>query len=129
MLKRGMSRYDVRMPRRFQFSIGDALLATAVAAVVTATIASREAVISFLAFSVLLIFIWRRPVLFRLWITTAIGFGSGLLTAMLYHATGHMTFMSDFRMTSDQLAGWGAGIITGGFVAWRLFLINPPHDA
>ncbi|HVX13306.1 MAG TPA: hypothetical protein VHC22_19130 [Pirellulales bacterium] len=116
------------MPRRFQFSLGDVLLATAVAAVIAATIASREAVVSFIAFSLLLIFVRSRPVLFRLWIITAIGFGSGVLTAMLYQAMAQVTFMSDFRMASDQLAGWGAGMVTGGFVAWRLFLINPPRD-
>jgi hypothetical protein len=116
------------MSRRFQFSLADALLATALFAAITATVVSKEAVISFVAFSLLLIFIWPRPVLFRLWITTAIGFGSGLLTAMLYRATGNVTFMLDFRMTSDQLAGWGAGMLVGGFVAWRLFLTNRPRD-
>ena len=116
------------MSRRFQFSLGDVLLATAIVAVAATTVASREVVVSFIAFSVLLVFIWPRPVLFRLWITTAIGFGGGLLTAMLFRAMGEASYMSDFRMTSDQLAGWGAGMLAGGSVAWRLFLANPPRE-
>jgi hypothetical protein len=116
------------MSRRFQFSLGDILLATAVVAVAATTVASREVVVSFIGFSVLLVFIWPRPVLFRLWITTAIGFGGGLLTAMLFHAVGHVSYMSDFRMPTDELAGWGAGMLAGGFVAWRLFLSNPPRE-
>jgi hypothetical protein len=115
------------MSRRFQFSLRDILLATAVVSVVSATVASGEAIISFVAFSVLLIFIWRRPLLFRLWLTTAIGFGSGLLTAMLYGISGYIKFVWPYHMTTDELAGWGAGMVAGGLVAWRLFLSNPPR--
>lgn len=114
------------MSRRFQFSLDDVLLTTAVAAVSAATVASREAIISFVAFGLLLIFIWRRPLLFRLWLTAAIGFGSGLLTAMTFQTIGQPSYNSDFRMLSNELAGWGAGMVCGGLAAWRLFLSNPP---
>jgi hypothetical protein len=52
------------MPRRFQFSL---ILGTAVAAKVFITIAAKESVISFIAAGVLLLVIWHRPVLVRLW--------------------------------------------------------------
>ncbi|HWB07836.1 MAG TPA: hypothetical protein VG826_01235 [Pirellulales bacterium] len=115
------------MSRRFQFSLGDVLLTTGVAAVIAATVASREAILSFVGFSALLIFIWRRPVLLRLWLATALGFGSGLLTAMTLHTCGHVSYISDVRMPSDELAGWGTGLVCGGLAVWRLFLSNPPE--
>jgi hypothetical protein len=114
------------MSRRFQFSLGDALLGTAVVAAIVATIASREAIIGFVAFSVLLVFVWQRPVLFRFWLIAALGIGSGLLTAMFFHATGNYSYLSNLRMTTDELAGWGTGMLVGGLVAWLLLLSNPP---
>lgn len=119
-------RYNARMSRRLQFSIADGLLATAVVAAVVATISTREAVVSFITLSALLAFLWHRPVLFRLWAATAMGLGSGLLVAMLrYHNDDHQ-YLWDFRMYSNEAAGWGAGLLVGGAVAYRAFISNPP---
>ena len=114
------------MPRRFQFSLADGLIVTAIAAALTATLATHEAVVSFITLAALLAFVWNRPVIFRLWASTAMGLGGGMLVAMLYRGALDHQCLSDFRMHTEELAGWGAGLLIGGFVAYRSFLSNPP---
>ncbi len=116
------------MSRRFQFSLRDILLATGIVAAAAATIATGEVRISFISFAVLLIFVWQRPVLFRLWLITAMGVGAGLLTAMHYQAAGQIGYLADFKMSVDEIAGWGAGMLVGGLAAWQALLRNPPHQ-
>lgn len=117
------------MARRFQFSIADGLLATAVAAAVVATIAARKSAISFIAAGVLLLFIWHRPVLVRLWVVGTTGFGSGVLTAMFCRHAGAHDYLLEFGMYTDDLVGWGAGLLVGGLIAYRSFISNPPAEA
>src|SRR5690348_10303230 len=107
------------MNGKFQFSIAEGLLATALVAAVVASVATKEAVVSFIALAALPAFVWHRPVIFRLWVTTAIGLGSGLLTAMLYRGLIDHQYLSDLRMHTEELAGWGAGLLIGGLTAYR----------
>lgn len=121
------SRYTIPMPR-FQFTITDGLLVTAVAAAIVASIATKEAVVSFITLASLLAFVWHRAVLFRLWLTTATGLGAGLMTAMLYRGLIDHQYLSGFRMDTDELAGWGGGLVIGSLAAYRCFLSNPPRQ-
>ena len=115
------------MPHPLQFSIADGLLGTAVAAAIVASIATKEAVVSFITLAALLAFVWHRPVLFRLWLTMTIGLGTGLLTAMLYRGLIDHQYLSGFRMDTDEIAGWGGGLLIGSLAAYRCFLSNPPQ--
>lgn len=114
------------MSRRFQFTIADGLLLTAVVAAIVASITTHEAVVSLITLSSLLAFIWHRPVIFRLWATATMGIGSGILVAIYFHGKGEHQYLSGYRMHTDELAGWGAGLLVGAFVAYRAFLSNPP---
>jgi hypothetical protein len=119
------------MARPFQFGLSDILLLTAIVAALVATIASRQATIPFITQGILLMFVWHRPVVLRLWVTGTIGLGCGLLVAMLFRGKVDPVYFRDFGMYVQDVAGWGAGMIGGGLVAWRLFIANPPvrHEA
>jgi hypothetical protein len=114
--------------RRFQFSVADGLLVTAIVAALVATLTTKEAVVSFITLAALVAFVWHRPVLFRLWASTSMGLGSGMLVAMLHRGAVEHMYLSDFRMHTEEIAGWGAGLLVGGCVAYRSFLSNPPPN-
>jgi hypothetical protein len=126
-LASGPRRWDAGgTTRPFQFGLRDILLVTAVIAALVATITSRQATIAFVALGILLMFLWHRPVLLRLWTTGTIGLGCGLLVAMVYRGKVEHVYLGEFGMNTEDMAGWGAGMIGGGLTGWRLFITNPP---
>ena len=54
------------------------------------------------------------------------GLGSGLVGAMLYRGLIDQQYVHDFRMHTEEIAGWGVGLLVGGLVAYRPFMSNPP---
>ena len=66
---------------RFQFSIVDVLLVTVLVAGILAAVASGQAEIAFSTASFMLLGIWNRPVILRLWAVGILGLGSGLFSA------------------------------------------------
>jgi hypothetical protein len=114
------------MLRPFQFGLRDILLVTAIVAALVGAIASRDATIAFVAQGILLMFVWQRPVILRLWTTGTIGLGCGLLVAMLFRSKFPSGYVIEFGMPADYVAGWGAGMVVGGLTAWRLFITRPP---
>jgi hypothetical protein len=110
----------------FQLNLRDIFLVTAIVAAVVASIARQEIRIALLTLAIFPLVIWRRPVVMRVWIVTAAGFGSGLLMAMLYVGMWKDQYIRELGAMTAELAGWGAGLVVGTLSAWRLFLSNPP---
>ena len=114
------------MKTRFQVTLTDLLLITAVVAATVATLSSHEATIVFIALSVLVLFIWWRPVVMRFWCVGIIGGGAANLVCGVLTMRVGQTYILAAGMTSMDLAAWGAGWLVGGIVACRLFLRDPP---
>lgn len=101
------------------------MLFSAIVAVVTAVLASRHLVIALLAIGLALPIIWKRPIVFRFWVVLTTGLGSGL--AWFGYLGERHYYESDFGMTTDELSGWGVGMLLGGVAAYWLFLRRPPE--
>jgi hypothetical protein len=45
---------------------------------------------------------------------------------MLYRGKVEHFYLRDFGVGTEDIAGWGAGMIGGALTAWRLFITKPP---
>jgi hypothetical protein len=113
--------------RPFQIGLRDIFLATALIAGLLAGIAGQQARISFLTLALIGLFVWRRPIMMRIWLVVMCGFGSGLFAAMMCLGMFGESFLEAFGATNTELMGWGVGMLVGAIVAWRLLLTNPPQ--
>ncbi len=111
---------------RYQYSLGDLLLFSGITAVVLATVVSRQSLIAFVALGLSLPWVCRRPTVFRYWLVLTIGLGSGLAWFAHHREKYNPDYIGDFGMDTNELGGWGIGMLVGGAAAYWLFLRNPP---
>jgi len=93
--------------KRYQVSIGDILLFTALVAGIVGAYFREYAPIGFMTASVLGIFLWHRPVGAKVWAIAMIGLGTGLF-ASGFHGGNRL------MQTDSDAVGWGAGMAVGG---------------
>ena len=111
---------------RYQFSMRDLFLAVVPAAALTATIVTQEGIVVLGVLGCMLLFVWHRPVLMRFWAVLTLGLGSGIAAAMVYRGKYPLSLVPEWSMLTDELAGWGFGMVVGGLVACWAFIRNPP---
>lgn len=92
--------------KRWQVSIGDILLFTALVAGIVAAVYREFAPIAFMTASVLGLFLWHRPVGAKLWAIAMIGLGTGLFASGVHGGNRLM-------QTDSDAVGWGAGMAAG----------------
>ena len=100
---------------RFQFRITDPLLLTALIAGIVAAAVTQTPAIALATASSMVLFIWNRPVLFRLWTVGMIGLGAGLLFA------GLNSQFYTFNLQHGEQIAWGAAMLCGSIAAFVLF--------
>jgi hypothetical protein len=104
---------------KLQLSLLDLFWITGLIACVIGAVTTDTAEVAWIGVGCLLLFVWNRPVLLRLWTVGIIGIGTGLTVA---GATGDRVL----RMYGSQLTSWGAAMIVAGVVAFIVFDIRRP---
>jgi hypothetical protein len=103
------------MPRRFQFSLTEAFLVTAVIGGFALAIVKQSEEIAFITLAAILPMSLHRPVVLRIWIAAMVGVGAAMLASV--------KFAGSYR---DDMATWGAGLLAAGISSYPLFILSPP---